>query len=72
MSEVVGSMAEDGIRLTEAQRRQRRARSIAIAVALAVLVVVFYVLDHRQARTRGHRRGRYDQRSQPSAAARQA
>ena len=44
MSEVVGSMAEDGIRLTEAQRRQRRARSIAIAVALAVLVVVFYVL----------------------------
>ena len=44
MSEVVVSMAEDGIRLTEAQRRQRRARSIAIAVALAVLVAVFYVL----------------------------
>ena len=44
MSEVVGPMVEDGIRLTEAQRRRRRARSIAIAVALAVLVAIFYVL----------------------------
>ena len=44
MSEVVEPMVEDGIRLTEAQRRRRRARSIAIAVALAVLVAIFYVL----------------------------
>jgi hypothetical protein len=38
------SMADDGIRLTEEQRRRRRARSIAIAVALAVLVGLFYAL----------------------------
>lgn len=35
---------EDGIRLTEAQRRRQRARSIAIAVALAGLVALFYLV----------------------------
>jgi len=37
-------MAEDGIRLTEEQKRRRRARSVAIAVALGLLVVLFYVV----------------------------
>lgn len=37
-------MADDGIRLTEEQRRRRRARSLAIAVALGLLVVLFYVV----------------------------
>lgn len=35
---------EDGIVLTEAQKRARRARSIAIAVLLGVLVVLFYLV----------------------------
>jgi hypothetical protein len=35
---------EDGIVLSEAQKRARRSRSIAIAVALAALVVLFYVM----------------------------
>jgi hypothetical protein len=35
---------EEGIRLTEEQRRRQRGRSIAIAVALAVLVVLFYLV----------------------------
>jgi hypothetical protein len=35
---------EEGIVLTEAQRRARRSRSIAIAVALALLVVLFYAM----------------------------
>jgi predicted nucleic acid-binding Zn ribbon protein len=35
---------EEGIRLTEAQRRRQRGRSIAIALALALLVVLFYVV----------------------------
>jgi predicted nucleic acid-binding Zn ribbon protein len=35
---------EEGIRLTEEQRRRRRGRSIAIALALALLVVLFYVV----------------------------
>jgi hypothetical protein len=34
----------EGVVLTEAQKRARRTRSIAIAVALAVLVVLFYVM----------------------------
>ncbi|MCX5497442.1 hypothetical protein OSH11_22275 [Kaistia dalseonensis] len=37
-------MAEDGIRLTEVQKRRRRARSIAIGLALGALVVLFYVV----------------------------
>lgn len=35
---------EDGIRLTEEQKRRRRSRSIAIALVLAFLVVLFYVI----------------------------
>jgi predicted nucleic acid-binding Zn ribbon protein len=35
---------ENGIVLTEEQKRRRRARSIAIALALAALVVLFYVV----------------------------
>jgi hypothetical protein len=35
---------DEGIVLTEAQRRARRSRSIAIALSLAVLVILFYVV----------------------------
>ena len=35
---------EDGIVLTEEQKRRRRARSIAIALSLGVLVMLFYVV----------------------------
>jgi hypothetical protein len=35
---------QEGIVLTEAQRRARRSRSIAIAVALAALVILFYAM----------------------------
>jgi hypothetical protein len=35
---------EEGIVLTEAQRRARRSRSIAIALSLATLVILFYVM----------------------------
>jgi hypothetical protein len=35
---------EEGIRLTEEQRRRQRARSVAIGVALAILVALFYVV----------------------------
>jgi predicted nucleic acid-binding Zn ribbon protein len=35
---------DDGIVLTEEQKRRRRARSIAIAFALGALVLLFYVL----------------------------
>jgi len=35
---------DDGVVLTEAQKRARRSRSIAIAFALAALVVLFYVM----------------------------
>ncbi len=35
---------DDGVVLTEAQRRARRSRSIAIALTLAALVVLFYVM----------------------------
>ncbi len=34
----------DGVRLTEAQRKRRRTRAVATAIALAVLVVLFFVL----------------------------
>ena len=34
----------DGIVLTEAQKRARRSRSIAIALSLAALVILFYVV----------------------------
>jgi hypothetical protein len=35
---------EEGIVLTEAQKRARRSRSIAIALALTALVILFYVM----------------------------
>ena len=35
---------EDGIVLTEEQKRRRRARSIAIALSLGALVVLFYLV----------------------------
>ena len=35
---------DEGVVLTEAQKRSRRSRSIAIALALAALVVLFYVM----------------------------
>lgn len=36
--------SEDGIVLTEEQKRRRRSRSIAIAFSLVALVVLFYVV----------------------------
>jgi hypothetical protein len=35
---------DDGVVLTEAQKRARRSRSIAIALALAALAILFYVM----------------------------
>jgi hypothetical protein len=35
---------DDGIVLTEAQKRAQRSRSIAIALSLAALVVLFYMM----------------------------
>jgi predicted anti-sigma-YlaC factor YlaD len=35
---------DEGIVLTEAQRRARRSRSIAIAWALAALVLLFFIM----------------------------
>jgi hypothetical protein len=35
---------EEGVVLTEQQKRARRARSIAIALSLAALVILFYIV----------------------------
>jgi hypothetical protein len=35
---------DEGVVLTEAQKRARRSRSIAIALSLAALVILFYVV----------------------------
>ncbi len=35
---------DEGVVLTDAQKRARRSRSIAIAVTLAALVILFYVI----------------------------
>jgi len=35
---------DNGIVLTEAQKRARRSRSIAIAITLGTLVILFYVI----------------------------
>lgn len=35
---------DDGIVLTEAQKRARRQRSIALAISLGILVVLFYIV----------------------------
>tara|TARA_Y100001933_G_C18834035_1_gene494646 strand:+ start:680 stop:832 length:153 start_codon:yes stop_codon:yes gene_type:complete len=37
-------MKDEGVELTEKQRKARRSRSIAIALALGALVIVFYVV----------------------------
>jgi hypothetical protein len=44
MSEPRKDDKDDGVVLTEAQRRARRSRSIAIALALAALVILFHVM----------------------------
>ena len=44
MTELDTAMAQDGIKLTEEQKKRRRGRSIAIGLALAALVVLFYVV----------------------------
>lgn len=44
MSTVNDQKEEDGIVLTEAQKKARRMRSIAIAVCLGILVVLFYIV----------------------------
>jgi len=41
---VMDQDGENGIVLTEEQKRRRRARSIAIGLALGALVLLFYVL----------------------------
>jgi hypothetical protein len=38
------AVTDDGVRLSEEQRRRRRSRSIAIALVLAALVAIFYVV----------------------------
>jgi len=40
----MNDQADDGIVLTEEQKRRRRARSIAIALSLGVLVMLFYMV----------------------------
>ncbi len=41
---VMDEPKDDGVVLTEAQKRARRSRSIAIALALGALVILFYVI----------------------------
>ncbi|HVV63198.1 MAG TPA: CoxF protein [Pseudolabrys sp.] len=38
------SPKDEGIVLTEAQKKARRSRSIAIALALGALVILFYIV----------------------------
>jgi hypothetical protein len=35
---------DDGVKLTDAQKRARRSRSIAIALSLGGLVILFYIM----------------------------
>jgi len=44
VSIVMKEQGDDGIVLTEAQKRAQRSRSIAIALALAALVILFYAM----------------------------
>jgi t-SNARE complex subunit (syntaxin) len=44
VSAVIDKPEQQGIVLTEAQKRARRQRSIALAVLLGILVVIFYVV----------------------------
>jgi len=41
---IVVDKNDNGVVLTEAQKRARRSRSIAIALALGALVILFYVI----------------------------
>jgi hypothetical protein len=41
---IVNDKNDNGVVLTEAQKRARRSRSIAIAVTLGALVILFYVI----------------------------
>jgi hypothetical protein len=41
---VMADKHDEGIVLTEAQKRARRSRSIAIALALAAFVILFYII----------------------------
>jgi hypothetical protein len=43
MDDAMDDKEDEGIVLTEAQKRARRSRSIAIALSLAALVILFYV-----------------------------
>ena len=40
----MSAMADDGVKLTEAQKKARRSRSVAIALALVAFVVIMYVV----------------------------
>jgi len=44
MTEPNNNDKDDGVVLTEAQKRARRSRSLAIAFALLALVILFYVM----------------------------
>jgi hypothetical protein len=44
MTEPGNNEKDDGVVLSEAQKRARRSRSIAIALALGALVILFYVM----------------------------
>jgi hypothetical protein len=44
VSTVNDQQDENGIVLTEAQKRSRRNRSIALALVLAALVILFYIV----------------------------
>lgn len=44
MTAVSNTPEEQGVVLTEAQKRARRQRSIALALLLGILVVIFYVV----------------------------
>ena len=44
MDVAMNEKPDEGIVLTEAQKRARRSRSIAIALSLVALVVLFYVM----------------------------
>jgi hypothetical protein len=44
MDAVMNQRDDEGIVLTEAQKKARRSRSIAIALALGALVILFYII----------------------------
>jgi hypothetical protein len=41
---MAGNKRDEGVVLTDAQKRARRSRSIAIALCLGALVILFYVI----------------------------